>query len=376
MLSKTERDSQVRRLLGSICLRRPKRTIELPDRIDKIHEVEFSNLEARVYNRARDHAIDYLNHDGQALGFKAWSNALAKINTLRQICNLGTLYDKFDQAHGMPLKSGPKLQILFDGMVSTGEARCGRCDDDLLNQGDYREPVQGDFGDAQPRLALCGRLLCATCQGTSLEAESQDEALCDHMPACESSFVNMNPSPQELPVMAADSLPAKMRIFQKDISALPGEDKSIIFSFWTTTLDVVGKALHEIGISYVRIDGKVPVKQRIEALSAFNSVPSVQALLISLRCGSNGLNLTVANHVFLMEPQWNPMQEDQALDRVYRIGQMKAVTTIRYMVKGTLEKEIRYQQIEKRDLAERAFDSTQRADHWLQRMKAVVSSQN
>lgn len=49
------------------------------------------------------------------------------------------------------------------------------------------------------------------------------------------------------------------------------------------------------------------------------------------------LNLTAANHVFLMEPQWNPMLEDQALDRVYRIGQMKEVTTVRYIVKGTIE---------------------------------------
>lgn len=49
------------------------------------------------------------------------------------------------------------------------------------------------------------------------------------------------------------------------------------------------------------------------------------------------LNLTAANHVFLMEPQWNPMLEEQALDRVYRIGQTKEVTTVRYIVQGTLE---------------------------------------
>lgn len=49
------------------------------------------------------------------------------------------------------------------------------------------------------------------------------------------------------------------------------------------------------------------------------------------------LNLTAANHVFLMEPQWNPMIEDQALDRVYRIGQKKEVTTTRYIVNNTLE---------------------------------------
>lgn len=49
------------------------------------------------------------------------------------------------------------------------------------------------------------------------------------------------------------------------------------------------------------------------------------------------LNLTAANHVFLMEPQWNPMVEEQALDRVYRIGQTKEVTTVRYIVNHTLE---------------------------------------
>ena len=54
------------------------------------------------------------------------------------------------------------------------------------------------------------------------------------------------------------------------------------------------------------------------------------------------LNLIAANRVFLMEPQWNPMLEDQALDRVYRIGQTKEVTTVRYVVKGTLE-EVRTQ---------------------------------
>ncbi len=59
---------------------------------------------------------------------------------------------------------------------------------------------------------------------------------------------------------------------------------------------------------------------------------AVMSLLTLLR-----LNLTAANHVFLMEPQWNPMIEDQALDRVYRIGQKKEVTTTRYIVKKTLE---------------------------------------
>ena len=60
------------------------------------------------------------------------------------------------------------------------------------------------------------------------------------------------------------------------------------------------------------------------------------------------LNLTAANHVFLTEPQWNPMIEDQALDGVYRIGQKKEITTTLYVVDNTLEESIHAQQSEKR----------------------------
>ena len=64
---------------------------------------------------------------------------------------------------------------------------------------------------------------------------------------------------------------------------------------------------------------------------------SVTTFVVPVAANSSRLNLTAANHVFLMEPQWNPMLEDQALDRVYRIGQTKEVTTVRYIVQGTLE---------------------------------------
>ncbi len=100
-------------------------------------------------------------------------------------------------------------------------------------------------------------------------------------------------------------------------------------------------------------------KQRQLALESFVEDSRIRTILISLRCGSTGyvkyhylrkypsllnisrLNLTTANHVFLMEPQWNPMIEDQALDRVHRIGQTKEVTTVRYIVNNTLE-EVRH----------------------------------
>ena len=148
----------------------------------------------------------------------------------------------------------------------------------------------------------------------------------------------------------------------------------------------------------------MPVNRRQQALIDLAEKPKTRVILISLRCGSNGyakvnpiistsylltfgsLNLTAANNVFLMEPQWNPMLEEQALDRVYRIGQTKKVTTISYIVKGTLEEvsiamshiqsdrimrliefqSIRQQQAKKRNLAEHAFTMAKHQDDWLE----------
>ena len=127
-------------------------------------------------------------------------------------------------------------------------------------------------------------------------------------------------------------------------------------------MDLAEIALKQVQIPYTRVDGTMPAKQRQQALESLVEDPRILTILISLRCGSTGyvnqftplrtyiktdssrLNLTAANHVFLMEPQWNPMVEDQARDRVHRIGQAKEVTTVRYIFNNTLEEVRPYQQ--------------------------------
>ncbi|KAL2055832.1 hypothetical protein ABVK25_004076 [Lepraria finkii] len=164
-----------------------------------------------------------------------------------------------------------------------------------------------------------------------------------------------------------------MRALQKDLLALPENDKSIIFSFWTTTLDLVETGLNELQFPYTRFDGTLAAKLRQQSVESFIEDPRIRVILISLRCGANGLNLTAANHVFLMEPQWNPMLEDQALDRVYRIGQKKDVTTVRYIVQNTLEESIRHQQSKKRNLAEEAFTLARRYNDWVELVRDMLS---
>jgi len=100
-------------------------------------------------------------------------------------------------------------------------------------------------------------------------------------------------------------------------------DKILIFSQFTSMLDICEKPLEKFGFQYLRYDGALTRKERQNVLHNFNTNPNIKILLVSLRCASIGLNLTVANHVMFLDLWWNPAIESQAIDRVHRIGQKK-----------------------------------------------------
>ncbi|KAF5712259.1 helicase-like transcription factor [Fusarium mundagurra] len=113
--------------------------------------------------------------------------------------------------------------------------------------------------------------------------------------------------------------------------------KSVVFSSWTRMLDLVQKALLQAGFLCERIDGQYSIKQRETALSRFADDPCCTVMLATLGSGGEGINLTSANHVHLLEPHWNPMAEEQAIARVHRIGQQRHVTATKYITPDSIE---------------------------------------
>lgn len=111
----------------------------------------------------------------------------------------------------------------------------------------------------------------------------------------------------------------------------------MVFSYWTRTLDIVQSALIASSVTYTRFDGRVPPRKREIVLQTFRDQMAVNVLLISMSCGGTGLDLTAASRIYLLEPQWNPMIEEQALNRVHRMGQTKYVTTVRYIMENSIE---------------------------------------
>lgn len=137
-------------------------------------------------------------------------------------------------------------------------------------------------------------------------------------------------------------------------------EKTIIFSQWTSHLDLIECSLKfKLKLKYHRYTGSMPRTQRDNAIQAFVEDPDVKVLLVSLKAGNAGLNLTVASRVIVCDPFWNPFIEDQAVDRAYRIGQKKEVHIYKILVQETIEDRIIQLQTMKRNIVEAALDETQ-----------------
>ena len=128
--------------------------------------------------------------------------------------------------------------------------------------------------------------------------------------------------------------------------------KALVFSQWTSLLDLIEPRLKECGLPFVRLDGST--RDRGEVVRQFQADDGPPILLISLKAGGTGLNLTAADQVYLLDPWWNPAAEDQAADRAHRIGQDKPVFVYRMVAKDTVEERILALQERKRRLAESA----------------------
>jgi superfamily II DNA or RNA helicase len=126
--------------------------------------------------------------------------------------------------------------------------------------------------------------------------------------------------------------------------------KALVFSQWTSLLDLVEPLLREAGIGFVRLDGST--RDRAAVVAEFQGEGGPPVFLISLKAGGTGLNLTAADYVFHLDPWWNPAIERQATDRAHRIGQTRPVIAWKLVAEGTVEERILELQAGKKALAD------------------------
>ncbi|PQE30181.1 SNF2 family domain-containing protein [Rutstroemia sp. NJR-2017a WRK4] len=257
--------------------------------------------------------------------------------------------------------SQSKAQEMFGSMLEAGNAICAMCS---LNLADatLKDVEANDTESPRPKLSECLHLVCGSC--LTEENESTRCPVCQPIAHCLGYRVSFTPTEslasetkETLPTMKPGEVPTKIVALMESLKSLKAHDKCVVFSYWTYTLDLIESSFTSDSIQYTRVDGRLSSKKRNTAIQEFQEDPSIRVILVSITCGGTGLDLTAGSVVYLMEPQWNPMMEEQALCRVHRMGQNKEVTTIRYRMKNSFEEQVVTVQERKKDLAALTFSN-------------------
>lgn len=153
----------------------------------------------------------------------------------------------------------------------------------------------------------------------------------------------------------------KIKTIKNIISNIPSNDKILIFSFFTKCLrsiyNILDIPLNTERDVYIKLyTGDTPIAERAEIIEEFRKNQNTRIMLMNLRTGGVGLNLVEANHVILVEPYWNDAEEQQAINRVYRLGQIKQVYVYKLYVKNTIEKWLLSLQKNKKNIASYFID--------------------
>lgn len=144
----------------------------------------------------------------------------------------------------------------------------------------------------------------------------------------------------------------KIEEIVREVQENAGNHKLLIFSQFTQMLHLIRDEFEKSGIAYCYLDGKTSLPHRKEQVTKFQEDESIKAFLISLKAGGVGLNLTVADYVYLVDPWWNPAAEQQAIDRAHRIGQKRKVFAYKMICKDSVEEKILKLQEKKQMLAD------------------------
>jgi superfamily II DNA or RNA helicase len=165
--------------------------------------------------------------------------------------------------------------------------------------------------------------------------------------------------PGLLPGQTASTSTKVALLLERLEEAVADGHKALVFSQWTALLDRVEPHLRAADMAFTRLDGTT--RDRASVVRHFQDEAGPPIMLVSLRAGGTGLNLTAADHIFLLDPWWNPAVEDQAADRAHRLGQTRPVLVYRIVTQDTVEERILALQEKKRTLADAALEGADRA---------------
>ncbi|QMW26577.1 hypothetical protein G4B84_001822 [Aspergillus flavus NRRL3357] len=339
-------------LLEAVCLRRTIERVDLPGQRSEIRLVQFTPEERAKYELTRKDMKRFIHQQAGEYNQQAETFGMFQVFLqLRSFCNHGTYQPRFSWA---------KRNLLEDEL----DPVCSMTRDSLNRCSGCRQPLPVIPHDRRPKyVESCKHVLCDDCSwGSSTHPDPEERR---HCPLCESlrgaryrghiPGASNQRNRDDADFLNADGYSSKMRALISDVQRDIRTTKSIIFSCWTRTLDLIAKHLKASRIEFERIDGKTSTSQRQKILDRFDGTRTVPVLIMTTGTGAFGLNLQSVNRVFIVEPQWNPSVESQAIARAIRLGQEQQVLVTRYRVENSIEEAMCSQQTHKLKISQMDF---------------------
>ena len=377
--------------------------VPLPSKTINIEEIEMSNTEREVYDFIFNRAKRAFHESVQAgTLMKSYTTIFAQILRLRQSCchpvltrNKDIVADEEEAAvaataDGSGFADDMDLQDLisrFETATTDASKENEKATDPINNftthalkqiqsESSGECPICTEEPMIDPAVTLCWHSACKKC----LEDYIKHQTDKGEVPRCFSCREDINPrdifevvkyqpngetesfesfedmytdpkstqAPPRIslrrihPLSPSASTSAKIAALLTHLNALPRHTKAVVFSQFTSFLDLISPQLKRHSIHHLRFDGTMSQKVRASILREFTaenaSDPKApRVLLLSLRAGGVGLNLTAASKVFMMDPWWSFAVEAQAIDRIHRMGQTSKVEVVRFIVKESIE---------------------------------------
>ncbi|KAG2050647.1 hypothetical protein BDR06DRAFT_960022 [Suillus hirtellus] len=397
-------------ILESVLLRREKnmrdhsgkRIVELPAKEITVDTLHFTPAEQKIYDsiyNAAKRNFDQLNAKG--LIGKNYTHILAMIMRLRQaVLHPDLVTDTSDGIETKPSGHSKDGAIDVDTLmndISEGDSGSGLkaayAESVLANldmSNDAECPICLDVMQTPSIIPPCMHQCCKECIISYLatctdKGEVPRCPTCSHGPVKEQDLIEvLRSSGQDSPHQESTGdekegaltsevflrrndfrSSTKLDALVQNLRRIRDQDpyfRAVVFSQFTSFLSLISVALDRERLSWYRFDGSMDLKKRNAAISEFKqNERKPKVLIVSLKAGGVGLNLTSANHVFMMDCWWNAATENQAIDRVHRIGQEKTVYVKHFIVDHTIEGRILQIQKRKTAIVKEAFRGSDRS---------------
>ena len=331
--------------------------LRLPALSEYVHRIDFYPSEKEKYDALQAEAKGLLrNVTRDKRGPDTYRHLLEVLLRLRQVCNhwslcgerVTSILSLLESQKMVELTSDNKkaLQDMLQLSIDTRDD-CPICLEPLHNP--VITACAHSFGYECIERVIETQHRCPMCRADPLDLETLVR------PAAELGESADNAPPADFDHETSSS---KVEALLNILTAARKKDpttKTVIFSQWTSFLTIIGSALSSHGFTFTRIDGTMPTPARDAALTALETDPNCTIMLASLAVCSVGLNLVAANQVILADSWWAPAIEDQAVDRVHRLGQKRKTTVWRLVMDGSIEESVLEIQSEKRKLMATAF---------------------